>query len=222
MNLSGSHVDYLIAFFGGIILSFTPCVYPLIPISAGYIGIRAGGSKLKGFVLSLLYVTGTSVTYSLLGLCASLSGKIFGAISAHPITYILAGIAIIIFGVSMFDVFEIPLLNIVKLSHTQSQGYFSAFLLGLSSGLVISPCLSPVLGTILLYLATKKHILYGMTLLFTFAYGMGLVLILVGTFSAILLALPASGKWMVYIKKLSALVLIGMGIYFIFMGITRL
>jgi len=222
MNLSGNHIDYLVAFFGGVLLSFTPCVYPLIPISAGFIGVRAAGSKIKGLVLSLIYVTGVAIIYSLLGLMASLTGKFLGAISTHPITSIFVGVIIIIFGLSLFDKFSIYLPNIIKLPTIKKGDYFSTFLLGLTSGLIISPCISPVLGAILVYLSTKKNLLYGMTLLLSFAYGMGLILILSGTFSSILLGFPKSGKWLIFIKRLFAVLLMAMGIYFVFNGLRRL
>lgn len=213
---------YLRAFLSGVGLSFTPCVYPLIPIIVGYIGVTANTTKLRGFILSFSYVSGVAVTYSVLGLFASLTGKIFGQVLSHPIIYILAGIAIIIFGLSLLDVFVLSLPNLVKLPSIKKKDFLSAFFLGLVSGLMVSPCVTPMLGSILLYLATKKNILYGVTLLFTFAYGMGLVLIFAGTFSSILVRLPKSGKWSVYIKKLAALMLIGMGIYFLYNGIRRI
>lgn len=222
MNLSGAQLDYLKAFLGGVGISFSPCVYPLLPITVSFIGIRAGTSKFRGLTLSLTYVTGIAVTYSILGLLTSLAGIIFGSIAANPLTYFLVGIVIVLFGVSMFDVFNISLPDLIKLPTLKKQGYFSAFLLGLSSGLIIGPCTTPVLGTILVYLATKKNILYGITLLLSFAYGMGLILVLAGTFSNILIGLPKSGKWMVYIKRIGAAILIVMGIYFIFAGIKRL
>lgn len=223
MNLSGSPVNYFAAFLGGILVSLTPCVYPLIPITAGYIGANSAGSKLKGLVLSLIYVTGIAITYSLLGLLASLTGVIFGKISAHPITYFFVGGMIILFALSMLDFFTMPFPNSIrKLSADKKQNYFSTFFLGLSSGLIVSPCLTPALSSILLYLATKKNLLYGITLLLSFAYGMGLILILVGTFSAALLNFPKLGKGMVYAKKFSALILIGMGIYFIILGLRRI
>lgn len=222
MGLSGSPFDYIVAFLGGVLVSFTPCVYPLIPISAGFIGIKAGGSNLKGFFLSIFYVTGIAITYSILGLFASLTGTIFGKVSASPITYFLVGAVIILFGFSMLDLFIIPLPNIIKLPKFKKQNYFSAVLLGLSSGAIASPCLTPVLGSILAYLATRKNLLYGATLLFTFAYGMGFLLIIVGTFSATLVNLPKSGKWLMYVKRFSAILLMGIGIYFIYTGIRRL
>lgn len=222
MTLSGSPIDYLIAFAGGILISFTPCVYPLIPISAGYIGVNSAGSRLRGFILSLFYVTGVAVTYSLLGILASLTGTLFGSISTSPQAYLFVGVVIIIFGLSMSDLFTIRLPNIVKLPVLKKGSYLSTFLLGLSSGLIATPCLTPVLGSILFYLTTKKNILYGATLLFSFAYGMGLLLVLIGTFSAIIVNLPKSGKWLNLIKKVFSFLLIAMGIYFIYSGIRRL
>jgi cytochrome c-type biogenesis protein len=221
MRLSGSPADYLLVFLGGITLSFSPCVYPLIPITAGYVAVNAAGSKLKGLILSFIYVTGIAITYALLGLVAVLTGRLFGSISSHPVTFILAGIIIIIFGLSLFDAFPLTFAAKINLARFPRKGYFSVLVLGLVSGLVISPCVAPALGAILVYLATTKNILYGATLLMTFAYGMGLILILVGTSSAVVSYLPQSGKWMERIKKAAALMLIGAGIYFACIGIRR-
>lgn len=222
MNPSVNPFDFLKAFLGGVAVSFTPCVYPLIPVTIGYIGIRAGVSKLKGFTLSLVYVSGIAITYSILGLVASLTGTIFGKVSAYPITYFFVGTIIILFGLSMLDLFLITVPASIKFPAFKQENYFSTFFLGLSSGLITSSCLTPVLGSILVYLTTKKNLLYGATLLFSFAYGMGLVLILAGTFSGILLNLPKTDKWALYVKKIFAFVLIGMGVYFIYSGIRRL
>jgi len=222
MQISGNPLEYLFVFLGGIALSFTPCVYPLIPVTAGYIGIRATGSKLKGLVLSFIYVNGIAVTYSLLGLLASLTGTVFGKISSHPLTSILTGSIIVVFGLSMLNVFALYFPSITKLSRFRKKGYFSIFLLGLASGLVMSPCVSPALGAILVYLATKNNLVYGITLLMAFAYGMGLTLILVGTFSGIMLNFPKSGKWLVYVERICAVIVIGAGIYFIYNGIRRI
>lgn len=222
MNLQADSIGYLGTFLAGVGMSLTPCIYPLIPVTAGYIGATAAGSKLKGFLLSLIYVTGVAVTYSILGLFASLTGTIFGKISTHPLTYFLVGGIVILFGVSMLGVFTISLPQLIKFPSHKKQNYLSTFFFGLSSGLIVSPCLTPALLSILLYLTTKQNILHGITLLLSFAYGMGLILILTGTFSTILSSLPKSGKWMVYIKKISALVLIGMGLYFITLSIRRL
>ncbi len=222
MTLSGSPFDYLVAFSSGVFLSLTPCVYPLIPIVAGYIGANSGGSKVKGFTLSLAYVTGLAITYSTLGLLASLSGRVFGAINSGPMAHIFAGLAIIAFGLYMLGLLKMHMPNFIKAPSIKKQGHFPALVLGLTSGLMVSPCVTPVLGAILVVLAAKKNILYGSTLLFSFAYGMGMLLILVGTFSSVIISLPKSGKWMHGIKNFCAAILITMGLYFILRGIGRI
>jgi len=225
MNLSGSPLDFLAAFLGGIAVSFTPCVYPLIPISAGVIGARAGSSRLRGFGYSLLYVSGIAVTYSALGLLAGITGTLFGRVSSAPVAYIVAGAIIVIFGLYMAELVSIPLFNNIGkgVMPAKRGGLFSVFVLGLGSGLVISPCLTPVLGAILAYLAVKKEFLYGTVLLFSFSYGMGLTLILAGTFTSFVFGLlPKSGRWLVYVKRSCAFLLAGMGIYFIYIGLRRL
>ena len=179
-------------------------------------------SKIRGVAFSLVYVTGIAITYSALGLFASLTGKIFGEVSSHPAAYFIVGVLIIIFGISMLDVFSLNLPSFLRLPEARSHSYISVFTLGLASGLIVGPCLTPVLGSILAYLITRKNIIYGMTLLFSFAYGMGFILIIVGIFSSILMGLPKLGRVMVYVKKISGVILITMGIYFIILGIRRI
>lgn len=220
MNLSGSPVDYIFAFSGGVLVSLTPCVYPIIPVTVFYISAKSGNSKIRSFILSLIFVTGLAVTYSILGLIASIGGMFFGRISSHPITQMAVGAIIVLFGLNMlFDLFSFswhgPKVDTRK-------GYFSTLLLGMSTGLVASPCLTPALASILAYLATKKNVFYGMSLLMAFAYGMGIILILAGTFSSILVNLPKSGKWMVYIKRIGSSIVIIFGLYFIYQGIRGL
>jgi thiol:disulfide interchange protein DsbD len=219
MHLLGNPFDYLIAFGAGVLVSFSPCVYPLLPVVIGVIGARSA-KRAGGFFLSLVYVSGIAVTYSVLGLVASLTGIFFGRITTHPATQILVGLIFVIFGILMLlDLFNYSFSG-PKISN-KNKGYFSVFLLGLSSGFIVSPCITPVLSSVLAYISTKKNIFYGVSLLMVFAYGMGLLLIIAGTFSNILTNLPQSGRWMVYAKKVSAVLLILAGGYFIYSGIAN-
>lgn len=216
MNLQGNSLSFIGAFLGGVLVGFSPCVYPLIPITLGFIGVKAGSSRLRGLILSLVYVLGLAITYSILGLIASLTGRLFGEISAHPISFLVIGNACIIAGLSFFDVFNISFTGIRLQNKIKNKGeILSVFLLGMASGLIAGPCTAPALGTILLYVATKQNVFYGASLLFVFAYGMGFLLILVGTFSAIFVNLSHSGRWLERIKKISGFILLGIGEYFL-------
>jgi thiol:disulfide interchange protein DsbD len=223
MNLSGNPLDYVLAFLGGVTVSFTPCVYPLVPVILAYIGVE-GKPRFKGFILSLVYVSGIALTYSILGVVASLTGRFFGSISSHPVTNIAVGLVIVIFGFSMLGLFFTPV-NInpgLKPPFFKGRKYLSIFFLGISSGFIISPCLTPVLASILSYLATRKNIFYGASLLAVFAYGMGLILILSGIFAGLLSNVLKPGKWMVYFQKAAGLILVSMGVYFIYKGVIRI
>lgn len=204
---------YPLVFFAGILVSFTPCVYPLIPITIGYIGTQSQGKRLKGFILSIFYVTGVAITYSILGGIASLTGKLFGQIGSHPLPYLIVGNVCILAGLSLLEVFYIPIPGFFSGISTKSRPdtILSPLIMGLFSGLVVGPCTAPVLGTLLVYVGTKQNVLYGMSLLFTFAYGMGILLILIGTFTGLLVNIPKSGEWMVKLKK-------GFGFAFLLFG----
>lgn len=207
-------MSFVASFLGGVLAGLTPCVYPLIPITASVIGGRnLGGSKLKGLVLSLIYVTGVAVTYAALGMIAALTGRFFGEISTNPWAYIVVANIIIILGLAMLDVFTIPMF--VPKSSSERGGVLSVFVMGVASGFVAGPCTAPVLGVLLTYVATTQDVALGAGLLFVFAYGMSFLLIAVGTFSGVMASLPQSGEWMVKVKKGLGFVMILLGEYFL-------
>lgn len=212
------------AYLGGVVISFTPCTYPLIPVTAGFIGAYGSSSKLRGFVLSLVYVTGMAVMYAALGGAAALSGKIFGQMQTTPLTYFIMANLCLVMGLAMLDVFSITLpvpqkfLNMTGRNNTK--GFLNSLLLGALSGFVIGPCTAPALGVLLGFVAVKTNVILGMGLLFIFAFGMGTLLIIVGTFAGVVAALPRSGAWMAKIKFISGLILIGAAQYFLYIAGT--
>jgi cytochrome c-type biogenesis protein len=184
----------------------------------GFIGAKASASRKKGFYLSLLYVLGLALVYAALGVFAALSGKLFGQISTSPWTYLFVGIVCILFGLAMLDVFtlQVGFLSGVQPNIKQSGGGLSAFIFGGCSGLVAGPCTTPVLGTLLAYVATRQNVVLGCAMLFVFALGMGTLLIVVGTFTGILSSLPRAGVWIERIKKGFGFLMIILGEFFIF------
>lgn len=211
---SSASMAFLAAFIGGVLTSFTPCVYPMVPIIAGYVGSRnIGGSKVRGFILSLIYVIGVALIYTALGIVAALSGQFFGEFNSNPWIHFFIANVMIVLGLAMLDVFTIPTIGIR--SGSARGGFFGVFLMGIVSGLVAGPCTVPVMGVLLAYVATTRNVLFGGSLLFVFALGVVFLLILVGTFSGIVASLPRSGEWMVRIKKVLGLAMIGLGEYFL-------
>ena len=216
MHLSGNIFDYLIVFWAGVLVSFTPCVYPVMPLTATIIGgINTRGTRLMGFFISLLFVFGLALTYSGLALFAALTGKIFGQLQNSPVVFFIVANIILFFALAMLDVIPLPVFGGNWQSKIQVKNLWTVILLGMVSGIVVGPCTAPVLGTLLLYVASKKNFLHAASLLFVFSYGVGASLILVGTFSGILSNLPKSGPWLIRIKQLCALILLGIAEYFL-------
>lgn len=212
---SNIFIIYMVVFLAGIVTSLTPCVYPMIPIIAGFIGARQEASTLKNFLLSLSYVIGMAVAFSILGAFASFTGKLFGQIQTSPIAHIIVGNIIILFGLATLGVFTMPNLSTGKLPVNIAKGIFGAFILGFASGFVAIPCTSAVLGAVLVYVASKQNVIFGISLLFTFAMGVGVLLILIGTFTGLLNMLPKSGNWLLRLQKAFGFFLIGLGEYFL-------
>lgn len=213
---------FLAAYLGGVVISFTPCTYPLIPVTVGFIGAQGAKSKLRGFLLSLLYVSGMALTYAALGAAASLSGILFGQMQTTPLVYFIMANVCLLMGLSMLDVFKIPLpvpQRILKYSGGQ-RGFITSFFLGVASGFVIGPCTAPALGVLLAYVALQTNLLTGIGLLFVFAFGMGTLLILIGTFAGLISSLPRSGSWMTGITRGLGIVLIGAAEYFLYIAGT--
>jgi thiol:disulfide interchange protein DsbD len=203
----------VVAYFGGVLASLTPCVYPMIPITAGVIGhANIGGTKLRGFLLSLIYVLGMALTYSALGVFAAATGRFFGTVSSSPWTMLLVGNLILLFGLGMLDVFQMP--TFAGRLASRRLGLVGIFLAGVTSALVAGPCTTPVLGTLLAYTASSRSLALGGLLLFVFSLGMGALLLGVGTFSSFLSALPRSGAWMGKIKKGMGFMMLGLAQYF--------
>ncbi|MGA2525774.1 MAG: cytochrome c biogenesis protein CcdA [Smithellaceae bacterium] len=209
---------FLAAYIGGVLISFTPCTYPLIPVTVGFIGAQGSTSKLHGFILSVFYVGGLALTYSLLGALAALSGKLFGQIQTTTWTYFIMANLCLFMGLAMLDVFTISLPIPQKLTKFSGnkKNFFSSFLIGAISGVVIGPCTAPVLAVLLGYVAMRSNLILGMSLLFVFAFGMGTLLIIAGTFAGLIAALPRSGTWMTKISHVFGWILIGAAEYFLY------
>lgn len=211
-----SIATYLITFFFGILVCATPCVYPIIPVIVGYIGTAEIKSKREGFLRSLSYILGLALVYSTLGAIAALTGSLFGVFQSNFWTYFVVANIFIIMGLFMLDVFRMPQISFFnKMSFMNKSGMAGAFLVGAASGLVVGPCTTPVFGAILAYVAAKQNVFLGITLLFTYAFGMGLPLLLLGSFLGAVKKMPKAGPWMVRIKKIFGLILIASGEYFL-------
>jgi thiol:disulfide interchange protein DsbD len=201
----------------GLLLSFTPCVLPMIPILTGLIIGQAKDRRIVAFFLSLSYVLGMAVTYALIGLLVSMLGASFQVALQTPIAIIISATIFIALSLSMFGIFNINLSNkhqhfLQKIQDTQIIGtYIGAFIMGVIATAILSPCTSAPLIGVLTHVAQSGDYLYGMLSLFTLAIGMGIPLILIGTGFGHFV--PRTGAWMIHIKQLFGVIMLGMAIW---------
>jgi cytochrome c-type biogenesis protein len=215
-----------LVFLGGVLTSLTPCIYPMIPITAGVIGgqgaagwsRRGPGTRGRAAKLTAAYVVGLALSYALLGLAAGLTGTLFGAISTNPWLYFLLANLMIGYGLTLLDVFPVPLpQRLLHWAATLDGGgrVAATFVMGTASGLVAAPCGAPVLAAILTWVGVTRQPLLGFIYLFVFSLGMCALLVVVGLATGGAIRLPRPGPWMTWVKRGFAVILIGVAEYYL-------
>jgi cytochrome c-type biogenesis protein len=205
-------------FLAGLATSLTPCVYPMIPITAGILGGAGavGRSRKRSVALTLTYALGLALVYSLLGLLAGLSGSLFGAVSSNFWALLLMGNLLLVFGLALLDVFSIsvPARLAAWAGRFRSDSIGGVFALGATSGLVAAPCGAPAFAAVLTFVSTTGSAWLGFLYLFVFSLGLTALLVAVGLFSGALAALPKAGKWTLVIKRAGGVLLLAMAEYY--------
>ncbi len=212
-------ISIILILFGGLALNLTPCVLPMIPINVAIIGAGArSGSKLKGFIVGLMYGAGITLVYGLLGLAAILTGSTFGSINSTPYFNLGVGIIFILLALAMFDVFSIDFSKYMKAGRTNSKsGLLTAMGMGGISALLAGACVAPVVIAVLLfssYLYAQGNF-YGLLLPFILGAGMAIPWPFAGAGIAML---PKPGPWMVKVKYVFGIFILGIAAYYLFVG----
>lgn len=206
-------------FIGGLVSAASPCVLAAIPLIIGYVGGYSEGNKKKAALYSLVFILGLSITFTLLGAAASVMGRFLGFMGKW--LYIGLAVVAIAMGLQLMGIISIPL-PFQKTRQVRSKGLVGAFLLGLLTGTVSSPCATPVLAVILAYVSTQGDILYGGSLLFVYALGHCALIFIAGLsigFTESIIGSKGVTNFSLYSKRFSGAILVVMGIYF---GITNL
>jgi thiol:disulfide interchange protein DsbD len=220
--LGGSAFWAVVAtFFGfGVLLAFTPCVLPMIPILSGMIaGDGAKSSRARGLAFSTAYVLGMALTYTAAGVAAGLSGTLLAASLQSPWVLGAFALVFVVLALSMFDLYEIRLPHAAQtvLAHGMRRipggRIAGVFLLGALSALIVSPCVAAPLAGALLYIGQRGDVWLGGTALFALALGMGAPLIAVGVSTASLL--PKAGRWMDRVKHFFGVMLLCVAIWIV-------
>ncbi|MCU0841582.1 MAG: protein-disulfide reductase DsbD [Thiobacillaceae bacterium] len=211
----------VVSFFGfGLLLSLTPCVFPMIPILSGIIvGQGKGITKTRGFVLSLAYVLGMALTYAIAGVFAGLSGTLISNALQNPWSLGIGAGIFVALALSMFGFYELQLPSFLQSRFTEASNKVKGgrltgvFVMGILSALIVGPCVAAPLAGALLYIGQSGDVVLGAVSLFTLALGMGVPLLLVGVSAGALL--PRAGGWMDAVKKFFGVLMIAVAIWLI-------
>ena len=205
-------------FGAGLVTSLTPCIYPMIPITAGVLGGAGavGRSRGRTVAMSLVYALGLATVYALLGLVAGLTGTLFGTISSNPWAYFAMGNLLLLAGLAMLDAIPIlvPERFLTWAGRFGGQSLGAVFLMGATSGLVAAPCGAPAFAAVLTFVGTTQSAGLGFLYLFVFSLGMTALLIGIGIFSGTVAALPKPGRWTVWIKRAAGVLMLAMAEYY--------
>lgn len=211
-----------LVFASGVLTSLTPCIYPMIPMTAAVIGGQVANramSRWRVMALTLTYVAGLALVYAVLGLVAGMTGTLFGSVSSNPWTAFLMANLLIVFALMMLEVLPVPVpRRLLQRAATVGDGgrFGGTFLMGAAAGLVAAPCGAPVMGSVLAWVASTRSAGLGFLYLFAFSLGMCTVLVAIGLSAGTLSRLPRAGAWMLWIKRSFALAMLGVAEYYLF------
>lgn len=206
-----------LVFLLGLLMSLTPCIYPMIPITAGILQAQGSKSLITSFFLALSYTVGIATTFAILGLLAAFAGQAMGQLMSHPLFVIPLVCILVYLAFSMIGLYDmyVPRFLQPRDHKVRAGSFFSAFTFGAISGVIASPCLSPGLVCLLCLVTTLNSVFLGFILLFAFGIGLGVPLLIIGTFSSSLNVLPRAGMWMIEVKKIFGFAMLGMCLYFL-------
>lgn len=202
----------------GLALNLTPCVYPMMSVTVSLFGGQQTTTFGASFVRALVYVFGIVVMYSVLGVIAALTGSLFGAWLQSPWVLGAIGMLLFLLALSMFGLYELQLPSswMNKLgAANQVTGFAGLFLSGLVVGIFAAPCIGPPIIALLAFVGSEGNVLFGLGIFSVLAFGLGVPYLLLGTFSGLLQRMPKSGVWMVWVKKLFGVVLVGAALFYL-------
>ena len=213
----GGFGAFLTLFLIGLALNLTPCVYPMFGVTVSIFGARSAAPTIKVLGSALVYVLGITTMYSVLGVVAALTGGLFGAFLQNPLVLAGIGVLLLVMSLSMFGLFELqpPAWLLQKLGGSGATNVLGLFISGLVVGVFAAPCVGPPVVALLAVVAAKADPWFGFRTFFTLALGLGAPYLVLATSSNLLQKLPRSGDWMIWVKKLFGVILVGLGLFYV-------
>lgn len=208
---SGPLVLFPGLFLFGLIIAFTPCVYPMIPVTMGYFGSQDRSHTGRVKMLAAVYVLGLAITYSTLGVVAALTGGVFGGAMQKPVVIAAISLVLVALALSMFGLYELRPPAFIASRSSGKSGVLGALVMGLIFGVAIAPCAGPIVLGLMLIVAKMGKPVLGFLMFFTLSLGLGTPIFALAVFSA---KMPMPGMWMMAVKKIAGFVLLGAAVHF--------
>lgn len=208
----------LLALLAGILTSFTPCSLSSIPLVVGYVGGTGQRDTKRAFWFSVIFATGAAVTFTVLGVIASLAGRLIGTSASW--WYIILGILMVLMALQTWGIYEVIPSSYLLAKNTK-KGFVGAFIAGILGGIFSSPCSTPVLIALLAIVAGKGSVLWGILLLLLYSIGHGMLAVIAGTSIGFVQKLPASekyGKASTILKNTMGFLILIIGFYMFYLG----
>jgi thiol:disulfide interchange protein DsbD len=206
-------------YVGGVLTSLTPCLYPMIPVTVSIVGGNAGERRpIARLSLALTYVVGLAGAYSALGLLAGLTGTLFGSVSTNPWLLFAMANVMLLAAMMMADVLPVPIPQAARdraANLGEGGRYAGVLVMGIASGLVAAPCGAPVMAAILTWVTATGSAWLGFLYLFAFSLGMSSLLLGFALLADTSLRLPRAGRWMLWVKRAFAIILLGVAEYYL-------
>lgn len=200
----------------GLGLNLTPCVYPLVSVTVAYFGTQAHQNKAQMAWLASVYVFGITLSFSLVGVAAALSGGIFGAALQEPLVLIGIAAVLVALALSSFGLYQLrPPGWLLQRVSGATGGAAGALFMGVTMGIVAAPCVGPVVIGLLVFVGSQQDALLGFELFFALGLGMGLPYVALAMLAGSIRTLPRSGEWLVWVEHLFGCLLLGMALYFV-------
>ena len=200
----------------GVALNLTPCVYPLISVTIAFFAGRSGGAEGPAVRRALLYVLGICTSFTALGMTAALTGSLFGAALQQPAVLVGVALVLVLLAASNFGLytFRLPPALAQRVGRV-GEGGLGALVMGLTMGLVASPCVGPLIAALLVFVGSQQSVWLGFALFFALGLGMGSPYVLLAALAGRLRRLPRGGAWLVWVEHVLGFVLLGMALWFV-------
>ncbi len=204
-------------FLIGLALNLTPCVYPMLSVTVSVFGAQTDTRAWAVFARAVTYVLGIATMYSLLGVMAAFSGRLFGFWLQSPIVLAVIGVLMLLLALSMFGVYnlQMPYWLTSRLGAGSLSGFLGTYISGMVVGVFAAPCIGPPIIALITFVGTRGDPVLGFWVFFILALGLGFPYLILGTFTGLVQKLPRSGDWMVWVKKVFGVVLAGLGFFYL-------